>query len=137
MNICKKCSNQESTEYYSDIKTNSKKMFQNRSGEIYRRCRLKKLPYMKKLGEHLEYLWNNSNHKCYYTGREMVLTGYQNREDNAVTVDRIIPEIGYVEGNVVLCSSIANRVKQDMSINEMISFFEEVINHHRNRKDGQ
>ena len=89
---------------------------------------------MKKLGRHLVNLWDKHNHKCYYTGREMSLVGYHT-DDNAVTVDRLIPEKGYVEGNVVLCCGIANRVKQDLSIDQLIRFCQEIITHNKEKEN--
>lgn len=42
-----------------------------------------------------------------------------NRIDNSPSVDRIIPELGYVRGNVVVVSYRANRIKNDATIEEL------------------
>lgn len=63
--------------------------------------------------EHLESLWEDCSGNCYYTGLPMV----QERSDvtNAVSLDRLDSSKGYVPGNVVLCRSIVNIMKNDLS----------------------
>lgn len=55
--------------------------------------------------------------------------GAENR-DNSPSLDRIIPSLGYVEGNVVVVSNRANRLKGDASLQEMkqmVIFYEALI----------
>lgn len=42
----------------------------------------------------------------------------RSREDS-VSVDRIIPELGYVKGNIVIVSNRANRIKTDSTLSEL------------------
>jgi len=124
---CRTCSDKRVVKYYKINSNNPKIVFQIRSCEIYRKCRVLKLPCMSKLlGRYLVKLWDESKQTCYYTGRKMDLKGYP-ENPNAVTVDRVIPEKGYVEGNIVLCTSIANRAKQNMKYAQLISFCEEIL----------
>jgi hypothetical protein len=47
---------------------------------------------------------------------------------NSPTIDRVIPERGYVKGNIVVVSHKANTIKNDASIDELrkvLSFYEE------------
>jgi hypothetical protein len=39
--------------------------------------------------------------------------------DNSPSLDRIIPELGYVPGNVAVISRRANRIKNDANLNEL------------------
>lgn len=39
--------------------------------------------------------------------------------DNRATVDRLIPSLGYVKGNVAWMSSRANRIKTDATLQEL------------------
>ena len=68
--------------------------------------------------EYLEQLWNLQEGRCVYT-QETMLTGYGLRNHPmGVSVDRINPAQGYVPGNVVLCTTRANSIKQDMTLSE-------------------
>ena len=47
---------------------------------------------------------------------------------NSPSVDQIIPELGYVKGNVIVISVLANRIKQDATPEQIIKvgkFFEQ------------
>jgi len=39
--------------------------------------------------------------------------------DSSPTVDRIIPELGYVKGNIIVISAKANRIKSDATVDEL------------------
>ena len=57
---------------------------------------------------------------CPVLGIEIRKTlGVGKRTDNSPSLDRIIPERGYVKGNVIVVSWRANRLKQDASIEEL------------------
>lgn len=43
---------------------------------------------------------------------------------NSPTLDRIIPELGYVPRNVVVISNRANRAKSDLTVDELLSLAE-------------
>lgn len=47
--------------------------------------------------------------------------------DNGVSIDRIIPEKGYVKGNVQVISWLANRMKSNASRTQMLDFAKYVI----------
>lgn len=67
--------------------------------------------------EHLHKLWDEQEGRCFYTGIEM--TYASDRADTAVSIDRMKPELGYVEGNVVLASWAFNRMKQDFTLDDL------------------
>ena len=49
---------------------------------------------------------------------------------NSPTLDRIVPEIGYVRGNVIVVSHKANAMKNNATLEEMqrlVAFYEEII----------
>lgn len=68
----------------------------------------------------LEFKWNWQEGRCFYTdvplSREM---GRGKPMDNAWSIDRVVPEKGYVFTNIVICSNKANRIKSDMTMDEM------------------
>lgn len=58
--------------------------------------------------------------------------------DNSPTVDRIVPEVGYVPGNIIIISNRANRVKSNASwleLRKLVEFYEEHITQHWMRGD--
>lgn len=56
-------------------------------------------------------------------------------EDNSPTLDRIIPELGYVKNNIIVISFRANRIKCNATIDELkkiTNFYENLlINDHK------
>jgi hypothetical protein len=40
-------------------------------------------------------------------------------KSNSASLDRVIPEWGYIKGNVVIISHIANKIKQDVTYNDL------------------
>lgn len=46
-------------------------------------------------------------------------TGRSGQTENSPTLDRVLPEKGYVRGNVIVISNRANRLKSDASIEEL------------------
>ncbi len=68
--------------------------------------------------ERLIELFTQQNGLCFYTGMPM---HWKNKglSRSSVSVDKIIPEIGYMNENVVLCTQRANSIKADMTLAEM------------------
>lgn len=51
---------------------------------------------------------------------EIPLTvGYENAQENSYSLDKIIPELGYVKGNVWVISNKANAIKNNASLEEL------------------
>lgn len=51
---------------------------------------------------------------------EIPLTvGYGNSQENSYSLDKIIPELGYVKGNVWVISNKANMIKNNASLSEL------------------
>ena len=46
-------------------------------------------------------------------------SGTKKYHDNSPSLDRVVPELGYVPGNIVVMSFRANRIKGDASVEEM------------------
>lgn len=52
-------------------------------------------------------------------GIPLVVKEGKGTNPNSPTVDRIIPKLGYVKGNVAVISDRANRIKADASVEEI------------------
>ena len=48
--------------------------------------------------------------------------------NNSPSIDKIIPELGYIKGNVWIISMKANRVKTDLTKNELKTFANIILN---------
>lgn len=57
---------------------------------------------------------------CPVLGIPIILDG-DGRSDNSPSIDRIRNDVGYIDGNVVVVSSRANRLKSDATVSEMLA----------------
>lgn len=57
--------------------------------------------------------------------------------DESVSFDQLDPALGYVKGNVVVCSFRANRIKNDSTPEELYKIFTFLINSARSSIDSQ
>lgn len=65
-----------------------------------------------------DYLNSIMTDKCPVLGIQLEFGGH-NRETSP-SLDRIIPELGYVKGNVVIISNKANAIKNSASVSEIL-----------------
>ena len=54
--------------------------------------------------------------------------GKKNSCDNSPTLDRLVPSLGYVKGNVMVISNKANRIKNNATIDELMLLTENLHN---------
>lgn len=121
---CQKCR----SEYFrTKYKLTKSWIFYHRAWNIKKqKGQGKGIPIMPNLKEHLVNLWEHQKGICFYTGRKMELAGFRTNP-NAMTVDRMNPNMGYVEGNLVLCCWIANRTKSKYTYEEVIAFCKDIL----------
>lgn len=85
---------------------------------IKHRCKLNNIPF----DLTYEFLESIAVKRCPIFGIEFVWKT-QNKgpgaDENSPTLDRVIPDLGYVQGNVVFISFLANRIKQDVTEKEL------------------
>lgn len=56
---------------------------------------------------------------CPVLGIPLKKGGPGKRVDNSATLDRVIPNVGYVKGNVIVISFKANKIKSDATVVEL------------------
>jgi hypothetical protein len=110
--------------------------------------------YARKNRNHRQRLWNSSYSRarecgiehsikvsdipspkrCRYLGVELDYTlpcrRGSRRQFNAPSIDRIDPSLGYIVGNIQIISDLANRMKSDATIEQMIAFAQGVLTAH-------
>lgn len=82
--------------------------------------------------EYIEDLLKQQNYKCFYTG-ELLEEG-----KNIFTqpsIDRIDSNKGYIKGNVVICTVIANTTKNDLTINNLYTLLHKFIDNEQKVKE--
>lgn len=82
--------------------------------------------------EYLLNLYHEQNGNCYYTGRKLLIEPEHEPAKlpfETISLDRLIPEMGYVQGNVVWCCVAINRMKNDVPKEKFIQLLREIINH--------
>jgi hypothetical protein len=96
---------------------------------LYRTCKGNAKKYNNReftiIPEDLHNQWLNQNGKCYYTNRDMKFElGFK----DSVSIDRFDSSKGYTKDNIVLCQRQVNIMKNDATLNELISFATDIIN---------
>lgn len=65
--------------------------------------------------QYLRNLWEEQGGKCAALGIPLDLSGRGKMNDTKASLDRIVPEKGYIQGNVKWLSVVANRVKNNVT----------------------
>ncbi len=74
--------------------------------------------------EYMYALWKKQQGKCALTGHDIKLDDNYNLN---LSIDKIIPELGYTKGNVQWTIFSANRAKGDMCMEDLISLCKMII----------
>lgn len=69
--------------------------------------------------------------RCPYLDIPLTKVYGQGHLDTNASVDKIIPELGYVKGNIQVISRKANRMKNNASIQELLTFSENIQKLHK------
>lgn len=64
-------------------------------------------------------IYNLQHGKCFYTEVEMVWGVNTGGNRNIISLDKVVPNLGYIPGNIVLCTNRANTIKCDQTLDEM------------------
>lgn len=87
--------------------------------------------------DYLIELFKKQNGKCYYTDNDLTVTSFRGEGHQIVkfgkyyyqaSLDRLIPEKGYVKGNVVWCGWVVNTCKNLLNEEQFYEFCNLIIN---------
>jgi hypothetical protein len=109
---CKVCYVARNKDYQKRYRSNNR--FSVRMRSCRARAKELSLPF-NLTTEYLEEIWTGT---CPAFGTRLDLSALRQQEGHA-QVDRIIPELGYVKGNVVWLSERANRIKDNATLSDL------------------
>lgn len=112
---CRECHRQKSRKNYKNYKLNSP--FLSRHTKMKSSCKIRNIPY--ELDEkYLEEIWTGF---CPITGEKLIWSSSheEKRNPNAAELDRFIPSLGYIKGNVSWISRRMNHIKNDASLEDL------------------
>ena len=97
-------------------------VFSQRLGALRVTTRQLNLPPITITSKYLLEQFKAQNGCCYYSG-EPLLYGHRKgvQQPNSLSIDRKNPKLGYVVGNVVLCTHFINTMKGSCSVDEFKS----------------
>lgn len=129
---CKECTKEYQKEYN---KANADKMkeYRQANADLRMLYRIKNRSKVKGLEFNLEVEDILGVTHCPVFGWELKrnLEGQQGNRPNSPSVDRIIPELGYVKGNIQILSQKANTMKLDATPEELLMFADWIIKTYR------
>lgn len=73
---------------------------------------------------------------CPYLGMELTHDLGKGFLDSNSSIDRIIPEKGYVKGNVQVISRLANQMKNSATKEQLLTFAHSIIEQHRTQQES-
>lgn len=109
---CKKCVNNENRSRYLYYKKSNP--FKLKTNRMKIKSKRDKVPF-DLTPEYLESIWTGV---CPVSGIKISLTT-DKRSENTAELDRFVPEKGYVQGNVNFLSRRINRIKSDITLEEV------------------
>lgn len=115
---CKDCRNRQT---YLNLNSNIESFLSDR----YNRLRLRSIKYnipFKITKERFIAIYHLQHGKCIYSGIDMVCRVGNKVSKESFSVDKVIPTLGYIDGNIVFCCNRINTIKQDVTLQEMQSW---------------
>ena len=103
--------------------------FTRHMGAYKRRTKLDNLPKCNLDADYLVELFHRQNGKCFYTQNILIWNNYGKKKAcwDSMSLDRKIPNKGYVKGNVVLCTYFVNTSKGKLTHKEFYKFCETIL----------
>ena len=128
---CKKCNKLYKIGWHASIKEEARAV----NGQITERFANNKIALYKTRSKSKNYTfdltakylidaWKQQEGKCFYTKQDLIIT--ENFTFWTATLDRLDPDKGYTQGNVVWVLHGVNCFKQELTLNEFLTFVNSV-----------
>lgn len=115
--VCGTCKECRTTKRRDKRKESVENFFQYKWRTTRDRALKTKVPFDLEIKD-LIIQFEKQERKCFYTDEEFASFD-STRDRNTLSVDKITPSLGYVRGNIVLCTLRANVAKNDFTLEEM------------------
>jgi hypothetical protein len=115
---CIFCRKEYTKQNYEDTKSSLERAIIYRCKYWKKRAKDENIPYNINYDYVMDIL-QKQDCKCFYSDREMLLDGSREDHNYSLSIDKVIPELGYVKGNVVFCIHKINMVKNNMTLEEI------------------
>lgn len=115
ISTCNKCRYKQ---YITYVNNDELVSIRDRYNALKRRAKKSNIIFTITLDQFLE-IWNNQNGYCFYTGIKMINKRGNGSSRHSVSIDKIDPKLGYINGNVVFCTLQANTMKTDLTLEEL------------------
>jgi hypothetical protein len=123
---CRKDTYYKRREPVQDIK----RLLTERFSDLKTRTKNKRVKYNIALNFDVEYLlelWNKQSGKCAISNIEMTFVLYEGHIKTNASIDRINSNKGYSKDNIQLVCSIINKMKLDMTKEELMFYCKEIL----------
>lgn len=85
--------------------------------------------------EYLVSIFEQQHGKCYYTGVPIHFGAEGHANASSASVDRLVPSLGYVQGNIVYCSYFVNTMKGSLTEKEFYKMIEMILELSKSRSN--
>lgn len=115
LTYCNTCRKQQQNE---NLRSSPEKFLKDRYNRLKRKC-LKNRTILTITFEELYDQYVSQKGRCFYTDEIMNVTVPSGLRKDCLSIDKVIPQLGYIKGNVVLCIWRINSIKSDATLEEM------------------
>lgn len=78
--------------------------------------------------DYLVQLYEQQDGYCYYSNEKMIFGWVDGKvHHNSLSLDKLDPNRGYIQGNVVWCSYLVNTMKQNMSESQFYTYLQNIL----------
>lgn len=115
------CNNCRKRQNYTNLNSNIEKYLKNNFNKLKKRAEKNSIPFNLTF-EYVMELYNIQNGKCFYSEKEMTWGVDKGLQTSVISFDKIVPEIGYTIGNIVLCQFRFNSIKSNLNLEELKAY---------------
>lgn len=118
LSYCKECHKKQKLDYRRRLNSNLDWYIRDKYNHLKARAKQAGILFSISLDDYRSQ-YEKQHGKCFYTDALMEWGTGKGKNSSTASLDKIVPEKGYVPGNVVFCTMKANMVKQNLTLQEV------------------